>query len=113
MELTKWPLATKSYVEELQAEMRRVTWPSWPQVRATTAVVIAAVFLFAAYFAVVNYYRKRRNYQDHRLLHEVSRLQMDRIEAMAEDELEHEEGERLSQRVPPVPGHEESACCRF
>ncbi len=55
MELAKWPLATKSYVEELQAEMRRVTWPSWPQVRATTAVVIAAVFLFAAYFAVVNY----------------------------------------------------------
>jgi preprotein translocase subunit SecE len=55
MELTKWPMATKSYVEELQAEMRRVTWPSWPQVRATTGVVIAAVFLFAAYFAVVNY----------------------------------------------------------
>ena len=55
MELAKWPMATKSYVEELQAEMRRVTWPSWTQVRATTAVVIAAVFLFAAYFAVVNY----------------------------------------------------------
>jgi preprotein translocase subunit SecE len=55
MELAKLPLATKSYVEELQAEMKRVTWPSWPQVRATTGVVIAAVFLFAAYFAVVNY----------------------------------------------------------
>jgi preprotein translocase subunit SecE len=55
MELTRLPLATKSYFEELQAEMRRVTWPSWTQVRATTAVVIAAVFLFAAYFAVVNW----------------------------------------------------------
>ena len=55
MELAKLPLATKSYVEELQAEMKRVTWPSWPQVRGTTGVVIAAVFLFAAYFAVVNY----------------------------------------------------------
>ena len=55
MEIAKWPLATKSYVEELQAEMKRVTWPSWPQVRATTGVVIAAVFLFAAYFFVVNY----------------------------------------------------------
>jgi preprotein translocase subunit SecE len=54
MELAKWPLATKTYVEELQAEMKRVTWPSWPQVRATTGVVIAAVFLFGAYFAVVN-----------------------------------------------------------
>jgi preprotein translocase subunit SecE len=55
MELAKWPLATKTYVEELNAEMKRVTWPSWPQVRGTTGVVIAAVFLFAAYFFVVNY----------------------------------------------------------
>jgi preprotein translocase subunit SecE len=31
-----------------------VTWPSWKQVRATTAVVIVAVFAFAAYFAVVD-----------------------------------------------------------
>jgi preprotein translocase subunit SecE len=34
--------------------MRRVSWPSWKQVRATTGVVIAAVFLFAAYFAIVD-----------------------------------------------------------
>jgi preprotein translocase subunit SecE len=49
-----WPQQTKSYIEEVQAEMRRVTWPTWRQVRATTGVVIAAVFLFAAYFWVVN-----------------------------------------------------------
>ena len=57
MEITEtgsWPERTKSYVEEVRAEMRRVSWPSWPQVRATTGVVIAAVFLFAAYFAVVD-----------------------------------------------------------
>lgn len=35
-------------------EMRRVTWPSWKQVRATTLVVIITVFLFAAYFRVVD-----------------------------------------------------------
>jgi preprotein translocase subunit SecE len=49
-----WPEQTKSYIEEVKAEMRRVSWPSWPQVRATTGVVIAAVFLFAAYFEVVD-----------------------------------------------------------
>ncbi|HMF76443.1 MAG TPA: preprotein translocase subunit SecE [Bryobacteraceae bacterium] len=57
MEITKagsWPEQTKSYIEEVRAEMRRVSWPSWRQVRATTGVVIAAVFLFAAYFAVVD-----------------------------------------------------------
>ena len=51
MELTALPEETKNYIEEVQAEMKRVTWPSWKQVRATTGVVIAAVFLFAAYFA--------------------------------------------------------------
>jgi preprotein translocase subunit SecE len=50
----QWPAQTKGYIEELQQEMRRVTWPSWKQVRATTGVVIAAVFIFAAYFAVVD-----------------------------------------------------------
>jgi preprotein translocase subunit SecE len=49
-----WPVQVKNYFEELQMEMRRVTWPSWKQVRATTLVVIAAVFLFAAYFFVVD-----------------------------------------------------------
>jgi preprotein translocase subunit SecE len=49
-----WPAAVKNYFEELQLEMKRVTWPPWKQVRATTAVVIAAVFAFAAYFAVVD-----------------------------------------------------------
>ena len=57
MELTKagsWPQQTKSYIDEVRAEMKHVSWPTWKQVRATTGVVIAAVFLFAAYFAVVD-----------------------------------------------------------
>ena len=49
-----WPVEVKDYFEELQTEMRRVTWPSWKQVRATTVVVIIAVFAFAAYFAVID-----------------------------------------------------------
>jgi preprotein translocase subunit SecE len=55
MELTAWPEQTKNYIAEVEAEMKRVSWPSWKQVRATTGVVIAAVFLFAAYFAIVDY----------------------------------------------------------
>jgi preprotein translocase subunit SecE len=49
-----WPARVKEYIDDLQAEMRRVTWPTWKQVRATTLVVIAAVFAFAAYFFVVD-----------------------------------------------------------
>jgi preprotein translocase subunit SecE len=51
---SSWPVRVKNYFEELRMEMRRVTWPSWKQVRATTGVVIVAVFAFAAYFAVVD-----------------------------------------------------------
>ena len=57
MELSKavaWPQQVKSYVDDLKTEMKRVSWPTWKQVRATTAVVIAAVFLFSAYFFVVD-----------------------------------------------------------
>jgi preprotein translocase subunit SecE len=51
---TTWPVQVKNYFEELQTEMRRVTWPSWKQVRATTTVVLLAVFAFAAYFMLVD-----------------------------------------------------------
>ena len=50
----QWPVRLKNYVDELQTEMRRVTWPSAKQVRATTLVVLATVFAFAGYFAVVD-----------------------------------------------------------
>lgn len=52
--MMQWPSRLRSYVQELQNEMKRVTWPNWKQVRATTGVVIAAVFAFAGYFAVVD-----------------------------------------------------------
>ena len=42
------------YIDDLKTEMRNVTWPNKKQVQATTAVVIISVFLFAAYFAIVD-----------------------------------------------------------
>jgi len=53
--VSSWPKRMKNYFGELQNEMRRVTWPNWKQVRATTMVVIVAVFAFSAYFAVVDW----------------------------------------------------------
>jgi preprotein translocase subunit SecE len=49
-----WPLATRSYIGELQTEMKRVTWPTRKQVQSTTGVVIITVFAFALYFKVVD-----------------------------------------------------------
>lgn len=53
--LATLPARVKEYFAELQAEMRKVTWPTWTQVRATTAVVLAAIFGFAAYFFLVDF----------------------------------------------------------
>jgi preprotein translocase subunit SecE len=52
--VSSWPKRMKNYFGELQNEMRRVTWPNWKQVRATTMVVIVAVFAFSAYFYIVD-----------------------------------------------------------
>ena len=51
---TSWPGEIKDYFDELHMEMKRVTWPPWKQVRATTVVVIVAVFAFAAYFLLID-----------------------------------------------------------
>ena len=53
--ISTWPAQIKEYVEDLQAEMRKVTWPTRDQVKATTAVVVAAVFGFAAFFFAVDF----------------------------------------------------------
>ncbi len=44
----------RDYIDDLKTEMKHVTWPAKKQVQATTAVVIIAVFMFAAYFAAVD-----------------------------------------------------------
>jgi len=52
--VAKWPEEIRDYFDDLKKEMRLVSWPTWSQVRATTAVVIVAVFLFAFYFWAVD-----------------------------------------------------------
>jgi len=49
-----WVEGTREYFSDIRSEMRRVTWPNRKQVESTTVVVILSVFLFAAYFAVLD-----------------------------------------------------------
>ncbi len=53
-EKKNWVASLRDYVNDLKLEMRRVTWPNRKQVESTTAVVIFAVFAFAAYFRIVD-----------------------------------------------------------
>jgi len=38
----------------VRTETRKVTAPSWKEVQATTAVVVITVFIFAAYFWLID-----------------------------------------------------------
>ena len=42
------------FLKETRAEMRKVVTPTRSEVQATTTVVVVTVFLFAAYFALVD-----------------------------------------------------------
>ena len=50
-----WPEKTRNFYNDVRTEMRKVTAPSWKEVRATTTVVVITVFIFALYFAVVDF----------------------------------------------------------
>ena len=43
------------FLKDVRSEMRKVVAPTWTEVRATTSIVIVTVFIFAAYFALVDY----------------------------------------------------------
>ena len=37
----------QQFIEDVQAEMRRVTWPDWEQLRNATAVILVFVIILA------------------------------------------------------------------
>jgi preprotein translocase subunit SecE len=53
--LKSWPERVKGFYNDVRSEMRKVTAPTFKEVRATTTVVIITVFIFALYFAVIDY----------------------------------------------------------
>ena len=52
--LKAWPDRTKDFLEDVRGEMKKVNYPSRKEVQATTTVVIITVFVFAAFFWVVD-----------------------------------------------------------
>ena len=49
-----WPERTRTFYNDVRTEMRKVTAPSWKEVRATTAVVVITVFIFGLYFFLID-----------------------------------------------------------
>ena len=50
-----WPSRSRSFLEEVRSEAKRVTWPNWMQIRSTTLVVILTVFFFGIYFGILDW----------------------------------------------------------
>jgi preprotein translocase subunit SecE len=51
-----WPERVRSFYNDVRTEMRKVTAPTFKEVRATTTVVVITVFIFGLYFAVIDYF---------------------------------------------------------
>ncbi len=52
--IKSWPQRVKSFYTDVRMEMKKVTTPSFKEVRATSIVVIVAVFLFGLYFFLID-----------------------------------------------------------
>ena len=49
-----WPERIRSFYNEVRTEMRKVTAPTWKEVRATTTVVVITVAIFGIYFWIID-----------------------------------------------------------
>ncbi len=54
-QLKSGPQRLGDFLKDVRAEMKKVVTPSRLEVQNTTAIVIVTVFIFAAYFALVDY----------------------------------------------------------
>jgi preprotein translocase subunit SecE len=50
-----WFQRLRRFLSEVVVELKRTTWPTWPEVRGTTLVVILSVFVFAVFLFAVDY----------------------------------------------------------
>ena len=45
---------TKRFLREVKAEMTKVTWPTWPELKGSTILVIIVSIFFAIYVGILD-----------------------------------------------------------
>jgi preprotein translocase subunit SecE len=45
----------RRFYRETVAELRKVTWPTWPEARRLSAIVVVVIFLMAMFLTVFDY----------------------------------------------------------
>jgi len=53
-QLKSLPERTRSFLKDVRSEMRKVVSPARTEVQSTTTVVLVTIFIFAAYFWLVD-----------------------------------------------------------
>ncbi len=53
-QVKSWPERIKTFYNDVRVEMKKVTTPTRKEVQSTTVVVIITVFIFGAYFWIVD-----------------------------------------------------------
>ena len=48
VELTKLPARTVEFTGEVKEELKKVTWPDWPQLKNATFVIIVFIIIVSA-----------------------------------------------------------------
>jgi preprotein translocase subunit SecE len=46
----------RTFLDEVKAEMKKVTWPTFAQTKGSTWAVIVAVIMIGVYFGVLDYF---------------------------------------------------------
>ncbi len=49
-----WPQRARAFLTDVRMEIKKVSTPSMKEVRATTTVVLIAVFIFGLYFYLID-----------------------------------------------------------
>ena len=45
---------TRGFLKDVRVEMSKVTWPTWPELKGQTIVVIVAVLMISAFIGIVD-----------------------------------------------------------
>lgn len=49
-----WLARVKAFLKEVRQELKMVTFPTWPEVRASALTVLIVIFLLGAYVVLVD-----------------------------------------------------------
>jgi preprotein translocase subunit SecE len=54
LNVTDWWRQSRSFLQDVQTEAKRVTWPGWKQTVLQTVVALVFVFIIALYLGIVD-----------------------------------------------------------